>query len=530
MPTSKMTSEQINTDLSLLEPAVDGLYTSWRGSKTSRPGFVLNMCGIDETKQGMVQMTNASQAGLDKYDGALNGTSPQVSESWYSRWPVINSAARSIRGLEMLAEQETDEAQLKKLNLLRAHACFVRAVMSFETTMLWGEVPVIEIEDFNARINMARQPLDVVWKQIFDDLTFAAANLEDGRQTDDRARKGAAIAMLGKIHMYAPVESGYRDFAKAITYFDQIKSTYSLHGNFAQLFDEFGWLDFNSDESIFEIDYDPNNARRSGWMWDFGSRTLADRRGGIGTDPDGNRNPGWGGGEGCYMGGYEVVVPTEYAHKMKDAGGVWEEGDLRRAASIREDYTYYTDVNDLTKFIPAPTSPAWMADELEPHVKKWEDRRIDQFAPNDLAVEATNGRSMYRSGKNYMYLRYGDILLCYAECLNETGKSAEAMAMVNQVRARAWGGTLPADKQWSGLSQEQFRVQIMDERIRELCFENWRRMDLIRTGMYVQLVKERNPWTKESGLIKEHHVRWPIPEDEIKNNPDMEMTDQNPGY
>jgi hypothetical protein len=90
---------------------------------------------------------------------------------------------------------------------------------------------------------------------------------------------------------------------------------------------------------------------------------------------------------------------------------------------------------------------------------------------------------------------------------------------------------LPADKRWNaGMSQQDFRTNIMDERMRELCFEGWRRMDLIRTGKLVELAKQRNKWTKESGSIQEYHNRYPIPLQEIKQNDDISESDQNPGY
>lgn len=58
----------------------------------------------------------------------------------------------------------------------------------------------------------------------------------------------------------------------------------------------------------------------------------------------------------------------------------------------------------------------------------------------------------------------------------------------------------------------------MDERLRELCFEGWRRIDLLRTNKFVELIKERNRWAKESGTIQDFHKRYPIPDTEIKTN------------
>ncbi|MDD5184903.1 MAG: RagB/SusD family nutrient uptake outer membrane protein [Paludibacter sp.] len=505
LPKTSLSPQQAYTDLNVLEPLVDGLYTTYANAKSGRAGLTFTMLGLDETKQGIVQMTDAGQAGLDNYDGMLNQSSSQVSEMWQRRWPTVNVAAQSIRGLELLAENTTDSTTLNKIKLLRANACFVRAMCMFELTMYWGEVPVIEIQDLNnTAIDMSRKPLNVVWTQIFDDLTYASQHLTKGKQTGSRATVGAAIAMLGKLFMYAPVESGYRNFDTARGYFAQILNSYSLEPKYSTLFDEYGKFEFNSNESVFELNYICNSQAPNYWQWDMGSRTLASL------------------GESCYIGGYDVVLPTEYAYKMQAAGGVWEDGDQRKDVSIRTDFTYHGQ-----KY----TIPSWGADELDPHIKKYEDRRLDKFTSTTLATDATSGRSIYWSGKNYPLIRFADVLLCYAECLNELGNTTDAMTVVNRVRMRAWGGILPADKEWTGLSQDQFRVNIMDERMRELCFEGWRRMDLIRTGNFVKLIKERNPWAKAKGTIQDFNVRWPIPEIELKNNPYMDVTkDQNPGY
>lgn len=503
-PKTSLASQQLFTDLKALDPTVEGLYTAYRSAKSGRVGFTFTLLGLDETKQGIVQMMDASQSGLDYYDGMLNGASSQVAEMWGRRWPTVVSAAKCIRGLELLAEKETNEDVLNEIRLLRANACFMRALCMFEMAMYWGEIPVVEIIDlYKEDANRPKQSLDVVWKQIYEDLTYASEYLDEGKQTGNRATTGAAIALLGKLFMYAPEASGYRDFNKAIGYFEQIKGSYSLETSYSTLFDEYAKVQFNSNESVFEIDYVPNETAMSHWQWDMGSRTLAAL------------------GESCYIGGYDVALPTDYAYKMKSDGGVWEDGDLRRDVSIRFDFTYRGQ---------AFTNVTWGADELDPHIKKWEDRRVDKFTTPALAGEATK-RSFFYSGKNYLMIRYADVLLCYAECLNETDKTGEAMTIVNDVRKRAWGGTLPADKAWSGLSKEQFRVEILNERLRELCFEGWRRMDLIRTGKFVELIKERNPWAKEKGTISDYHMRWPIPESEIKNNSSMSMDkDQNPGY
>jgi hypothetical protein len=218
-------------------------------------------------------------------------------------------------------------------------------------------------------------------------------------------------------------------------------------------------------------------------------------------------------GGNTYFGGYDLLMPTDYYAADVADGGIWEEGDTRKDASIRYDFT-----------LPDGREPqiTWtgQADELGPHTRKFEDIRTQGIL------------NFWYSGGIIYYLRLADILLCKAECLNELGQTTEAVTLVNStVRTRAFGGTLPADKAWStGVSKDDFRAMILDERMRELGFEGWRRMDLIRTGKFVQYIQDRNPWAKASGTISAFHTRYPIPEAEIKQNELINEEDQNPGY
>jgi hypothetical protein len=80
------------------------------------------------------------------------------------------------------------------------------------------------------------------------------------------------------------------------------------------------------------------------------------------------------------------------------------------------------------------------------------------------------------SGANYIYFRYAEVLLGYAEAQNEAvGADASVYSAMNAIRARV---SLPALA--AGLSQSQMRDAIRQERRVELCFENKRYMDIIR--------------------------------------------------
>jgi hypothetical protein len=84
--------------------------------------------------------------------------------------------------------------------------------------------------------------------------------------------------------------------------------------------------------------------------------------------------------------------------------------------------------------------------------------------------------AQYGSGANYIYFRYTEVLLGYAEAQNEAaGPDQSVYDAINKVRARVGLPGLPA-----GLSKSEMRDAIRHERRVELCFENKRFFDIKR--------------------------------------------------
>jgi hypothetical protein len=488
---TELTEEQVFSKIDNVEPLVQGLYTKYRGCKEGRNGLMVNL-GLDESQQGNFQLiSSGSQAGMDKFNGLLNPTSTQVSAIWSNRWPAVTSAAKAIYALGL-----TDEDPERAKQLL-GEASFVRGLLMLELSMYWGKIPIIDMNR-TQELGLGPQPLKEVWEYIINDFKTAANNLPAQWDDPKRATSGAALAMLGKAYMAAPEETGLRDFAQAKACFEQMMDRYRLVPVFEDLY---AYDKPHSVESIFELQFNNIWPDCNYWQFDCGSRAV----------------DSWF-SQGCYFSGYDFLVPTPFAYRTVDEGGIWEDGDVRKDASIRYDFTYEGVTPDLSK-----TQWTGTTDELDPHIKKYEDPRTDKNNGNIA--------NMWNSGKNFAVIRLADVLLLYAECLNELGQTSEAVGIVNdRIRTRAWGGDLPADKRWGNLSQSEFRDKIMDERFRELCFEGWRRIDLIRTGNFVRLVKERNRWAKEEGAIQDFHVHYPVPDTEIKGNEDFLPDDQNPGY
>ncbi|RAV28040.1 RagB/SusD family nutrient uptake outer membrane protein [Sinomicrobium soli] len=471
-PETKLIEEEVFGDEEKLTLMISGLYTQWRETRQDRSMLYLSL-GTDEVKQGGQQiLENSDQAALDKYNGALSAPNTTVTGEWSKRAKIIAPAAKGV----FYAPNDK----------LKAEAAFLRAAVNFELVQFWGPIPIVDVED----MKYGRQPITAVYPFIIRDLEFAAEHLPATQEDKKMPAKGAAQALLGKIYMYAPEDSGVRDYQKAMEYFDMVIPNYTLIPNYADLFNT--TLDQNSSEVIYAFQFRNQDNDNNMVQHHAGSRPVADL--------DGN----------TYFGGYDLALPTRYYYE-----DVWEglDGDTRKEASLRTDFTLPDGR------VPGP-SWTGQADELEAHTRKFED------------IRTQGQQNFWYSGGLIYYLRLADILLLKAECLNELGNTAEAVNLVNStVRARAFGGTLSAEEAWpTGMSQEEFRSQIMDERMRELGFEGWRRMDLIRTGNFVSYIQDRNPWANEEGTIQEFHKYWPIPDTEIRLNEYINPEDQNPGY
>ncbi len=489
-----ITEEKMYSDLEYTETNLKSIYSNWRGFFTDRYLWEV-LVGTDEIQSGALQALKSGmeRGSLDAYDANLNSENQYTREQWNNRWPIVSSAAKIIKALG--SDHEIGSTSAK----IYGEACFIRGSVTMELAMYWGEVPIIDLNVID-QIGYGRQPLTDVWNFIINDLKDAAKYCPE---TNDpgRATLYAANMMLGKAYMAAPSSTGLRDFTLAKDALGIVLSgPYSL----VEYYDLWDYAKPNCAESIFEWQFNNTWPDNNMIQFQIGSRAVATFF-----------------GDKCFYSGYDHAVPTAYAYSTVNEGGIWEDGDIRKEESIRYDFTYYGVTPDLSLIQWEDLGDDY--DELLPHIKKYEDFRTDEHS--GLGFD-----NMWYSGKNIPYLRLADAILCYAECLNELGQTSDAVEYVNQVRNRAWENAIPADKKWKTMGQDEFRTKIMDERMRELFGERWRRFDLIRTGKFVEYVSARNKWTKRSGTISKDNERWPIPLTEIDQNDDIGPEDQNEGY
>jgi hypothetical protein len=112
--------------------------------------------------------------------------------------------------------------------------------------------------------------------------------------------------------------------------------------------------------------------------------------------------------------------------------------------------------------------------------------------------------------------RLGEVYLSVAEAINEQDRTGEAYAFVNEIRGRAGVGD------FSGMTKDEFRDAILDERARELYAEGSRRQDLIRHGKFISNALARGKDADPGEVL------FPIPA--VIINQSGGIVEQNPGY
>ena len=131
---------------------------------------------------------------------------------------------------------------------------------------------------------------------------------------------------------------------------------------------------------------------------------------------------------------------------------------------------------------------------------------------------------------NWPFLRLADVVLVYAEALNELDRPGDAITQLNRVRERS--NALRASMGGSrALSTKTLRRSaILEERAKELACEADRRWDLIRWGIYLDAMNAIGG-TDDGGVLKtrtDRNLLFPIPQQEINTN--SAITTNNPGW
>lgn len=384
------------------------------------------------------------------------------------------------------------DATLK--NRLLGEAKFLRALFYYHLATLWGNVP-LQLKSSTPTDLPPTSSQAQVYAQVEKDLTDAAAALPASYTGADigRATKGAANALLAKAYMQ---QHNYQAALQPLQSVIQ-SNVYSLVSNYQNNF--LSTTEFNS-ESVFEYgnalnpndNHDDDTQLAGEDNLNYGSSIppfFAPRPIGF-TDGQARRWP-----------------IAEFEKEKTTAGG----RDPRLAATYLFDST---DVRGPNYTIIYGQTFASRYGTNDPDV--W----FRKFL-NDNNGAATG--DSFHSPNNYRFIRYADVLLMYAECLNETSATAQAYQYVDQVRQRAGLATLSSVA--PGMNHDQFLAQIKHERITELTGEGHRWEDLARWGDLGPQLQTRDAGFKN--FVKGKHELLPIPQQDLDINPHLK---QNPGY
>ncbi|TCC96506.1 RagB/SusD family nutrient uptake outer membrane protein [Pedobacter hiemivivus] len=413
-----------------LKQGVNGAYSSLRGMGSFSYWLFGEMRSDNTTFQ-----YNAPQRGqenrelVDQFLASSSNTLLQ--DYWRDSYTAI------MRCNDVLDHVDAIEMSAVAKNQAIGEVKFLRAFHYFNLVRQFGGVPL--------RLSVTKSPsdspskgrasADEVYNQIITDLNDAANNLPDASSypSGDKGRvsKGSANALLGEVYMTQ------RKFSDALIALRKVTG-YSLMATYASIFLT---TEKNNVESVFEIQYYSTAGTNlsSNFMYQF-----APFNSGSVVTGDSKTNLSFGSGWN---------TPTT------DLISAYEAGDLRKNVSLGEGFT------DASGFVAVP------------YVKKYNQGFVQ---PGQTNV-------------NFPVIRYADVMLMIAECLNEGGfvANGEAFTLLNEIRRRAGlpfktsGNPIPA---LNVNSQAAFRDAIYQERKIELAFENHRWYDLVRTGTAIAVM------------------------------------------
>lgn len=472
---------------------------------------------------------------------SFSANQAEIQRTWSALYNGIYNANDFIEGVqEKIATYTTEDQELATIYMAEARS--LRALFYFELLRRYGHIALMTNTAMSSQhpSTFVQEDPVKVYEFIEQDLQYAVENLpyvvDDNKRRDNSFRfsKGAALGLLAKVYA---TWAGYpiRDQSKweLAANTAEILITSNKHGllnDYEQLWKNSGAGTWNPTESLIEVS--------------FYSPTAVNGA----QDPIGR------------IGKWNGVRATEIAGQRG-----------RNAANVRVVHTFVLDwrnyPQDLRRDISVanyqynPTKVLWaktgndtdaqaIADDADPTKKqsqkqnytpaKWD---TEKYVPQSNALINND-----LSNVNWYVLRYADVLLLYAEAVNEwkQGPTAEAYTAVNMVRRRGHGLPVESNSAMAdipaGLDVDGFRTAIQKERSFELAFEGHRKMDLIRWGVYYETVRQTalnlGSWwlganapnyavARPGYTTKGKHELYPIPQRDMDL---MTKFDQNPNW
>jgi len=500
--------------------------------------------GIDDVgdvnKYEQYYLTTADQGGSDWF-------APRTWANYYKAISRINSALAVANKLD--ATQFPDKLKTQgELRFLRGHCYFMMK-------RLFNKVPFIDETMTADTIMHISNDLtsDALWNKIGDDFKYAMDNLPVTQAQVGRANKYAAAAYLAKTRLYQAYEQDANHnvttinparLQEVVDLTGQVLGHYSLQPDYGENF-----LDGydNGVESIFAAQFSLNDgteAGRASYVTGLNSPTgtplygccdfhKASQNMVNAFKTDANGLPMF-----DTFNNTDMVQPADFQTNGVDP---------------RLDHTVGVPGHPF-KYRPGLIGTESMVYQVSwarvPGVYGFFSNMKEQQAP-DCACYFKKGPFMGTS-KNIDFIRYGDVLLQRAEALIQLNRQAEALPLINQIRARAKAST-GRTKLLDGTDPSNYRISeyqdgvniswtkanawkaLMFERRLEFGMEGDRYFDLVRWGIaaetlngYLTVEKTKRDFLSFAHFTKGRDEYYPIPQREITFT--KGLYHQNPGY
>ncbi len=516
------------------------LYAKVRNIHYGATEYKPYLTATDIAHDGRYQLT-ARFGGHTNY---LVPTNSDVLLHWRSWYKIVSNANTIISRVEQSALSDSEK------KLIEAEARFFRAFAYRFLVYLWGDIPLVTQEVTFPQTDFIRNSKTDVLNQMIEDARIAADNLPAINQVVD-----GKISNLAAYQLLAETYISVQDYDAAIAAAGVVIND----GNTSLMTSRFGsmanqnpvddFLKFTQPGDVYWDLFRVGNQRRSSgnkealWVVPYeidvpgGILTSSGGYGHFHTlervagpvpwitlkDPDDNE-----GVIGLPMSDYNtagagvsLMMNTNYF--LYD---LWEsdwDNDIRNAPhNIVRDFVYTNPASAWYGKSAVKNPGSTLRDQpwrWYPHPSKittphqhpdgvYEDKGLG-------TIKSTAG-ALYRD--QYM-MRLAETYLLRAEAYMRKGDLASAAADINMVRERSKAKPVSP--------QDVTLDYILDERARELVYEEPRRITLHRVGKLVERVRKYNDLNKDE--IKDYHELWPIPFTEIEANKDAEIK-QNPGY
>jgi len=459
------------------QKSVEGYYSSQKEINEALIGAYGNLRNIYVNSSFSYGLTesrsdNAWQITLAYPDGEISQFNETplnalLTASWDTYYNQIMVTNRIIEGVQKIELEQSLKTRYE------SEARFLRALCYFDLVRLFGGVPMVTNPlSISEGYQVKRSSVKEVYDLIVDDLKFAAAGLSDANTGADlgRATKWAAHGMLGKVYLFRsgyPLKLGEWNLARQE--FESVIGSGKFEF-FQKYADNYAYTNEGGKQQVFSVQfvYSQNGNQFPGRNAPNTISKLPVASGGF-----------------PYVGSpYQLFVSKELVNSF-------EQGDLRKDIAIRTSW-----LNNGNAVITN-----------DPFCQKYQNGPV-QSGVNSWDID-------------WMVLSYTDVLMMYAEVLNEIGYDAggKAFQLLNDVRKRAG---LAAKTGADVPDQASFRLWMENERRWEFCFENLRWFDLVRTDRAFDVIKAfLANYSLGQNLKSKDQYFYPLPQTVLDITPDI---------